>query len=127
MRSHSTSRTACTSRICIPGSTCSTLQATTTLASTGPSATDHIALSNRYHIMTTNSDNAPATGPHYFNLEWGLHAIMRLVQSVEFETVLAVGSGSGEQSRFFRHFGKEVFSINLTGNADYVGDFTKME
>ncbi len=77
--------------------------------------------------MAAKTDNAPAAGPHNFDLEWGLHAIMRLVEEYDFETVLDIGSGGGEQSRFFRHFGKEVFSINLTGNADYVGDFTQIE
>jgi SAM-dependent methyltransferase len=76
--------------------------------------------------MTPESDNAPAPGPHQFDLEWGLHAIMRLVEEYDFDTVLDIGSGGGEQSRFFRHFGREVFSINLTGSADYVGDFTQM-
>ncbi len=77
--------------------------------------------------MTAEPDTIPASGPHHFDLEWGLHAIMRVVEECDFQSVLDIGSGGGEQSRFFRHFGKDVFSINLTGNADYIGDFTQMK
>ncbi|MDB5809996.1 MAG: hypothetical protein JWN94_2118 [Betaproteobacteria bacterium] len=77
--------------------------------------------------MTGKTDSTPATPPHEFDLEWGLHAIMRVVEEHNFQTVLDIGSGGGEHSRFFRHFGKDVYSINLAGNADYVGDFTQMK
>jgi SAM-dependent methyltransferase len=76
--------------------------------------------------MTQKTDSAGATAMHHFDLEWGLHGIMRLVEEFDFDSVLDIGSGRGEHSRFFRHFGKEVYSINLTGDADYVGDFTQM-
>ena len=52
--------------------------------------------------------------------------MFRLLESYDFDTVLDIGSGEGEHTRFFRHFGKQVFSVDLRTGADYVGDFTKL-
>tara|TARA_R110002124_G_scaffold26374_6_gene94960 strand:- start:1045 stop:1785 length:741 start_codon:yes stop_codon:yes gene_type:complete len=64
-----------------------------------------------------------------FEINWGLHGILQLVTThhQNFKTVLDVGSGAGEHSRFFRLFGKDVFSIDLHEDADYVGDFLTYE
>lgn len=62
----------------------------------------------------------------HFHLDFGLHTMFRLLESYDFETVLDIGSGEGEHSRFLRHFGKQVFSVDLAAGADYVGDFTKL-
>lgn len=60
-----------------------------------------------------------------FNINWGLHGILQLITThhQNFNTVLDVGSGAGEHSRFFKLFGKQVFSMDLHEDADYVGDF----
>ena len=63
---------------------------------------------------------------HRFHLDFGLHSIFRLLDSYDFETVLDIGSGEGEHSRFLRHYGKQVYSVDLSDGADYVGDFTKL-
>ena len=62
----------------------------------------------------------------HFHLDFGLHTMFRLLESYDFETVLDIGSGEGEHSRFLRHFGKQVFSVDMEAGADYVGDFTQL-
>lgn len=52
---------------------------------------------------------------------------MRLLDSYQFQTVLDVGSGEGEHSRLLRHWGKEVFSVDLHEKADYQGDSLDLE
>ena len=71
------------------------------------------------------ADSGNARELHEFEINWGLHGILQLITShhQDFKTVLDVGSGPGEHSRFFRLFGKEVFSLDLHEDADYVGDF----
>jgi SAM-dependent methyltransferase len=76
--------------------------------------------------MTANESQPAAPAAHQFFFEWGVHAIMRLIEAYDFDTVLDIGSGQGEHARFFRHFGKEVYAVNLSGNADYVGDFNEL-
>jgi SAM-dependent methyltransferase len=61
-----------------------------------------------------------------FEFDWGVHTMMRLLDSYEFDTVLDVGSGAGEHSRFLRHFGKQVFTTDLHQSADYAGDFVQL-
>ena len=63
---------------------------------------------------------------HHFRLDWAVHTIMRLIEEYDFETVLDIGSGEGEHTRFFRHYGKEVYSVDLAPGADYVGDFNEL-
>lgn len=65
----------------------------------------------------------------HFNLFWGLHGLLQLVSKhhSEFETVLDIGSGAGEHSRFLQLFGKKTFSLDLHTSADYVGDFMTCE
>lgn len=62
-----------------------------------------------------------------FHMDWGVHSILRMLSSYQFDSVLDIGSGAGEHSRFFRHFGKQVFSVDLKKDADYVGDFMAVE
>ena len=62
-----------------------------------------------------------------FNLDWSAHAILQLVSAHEFQTVLDIGSGQGEHKRFLEFFGKEVFSVDIFNDADYVGDFMELE
>ena len=63
---------------------------------------------------------------HHFNLDWAVHTIFRLIEEYDFDTVLDIGSGTGEHTRFFRHYGKQVFSVDLGAGADYVGDFNEL-
>lgn len=63
---------------------------------------------------------------HHFQLDWSVNTILRLIEEYDFETVLDIGSGAGEHTRFFRHFGKQVFSVDLAPGADYVGDFNEL-
>ena len=60
---------------------------------------------------------------HEFHLHWGLHALLKLLRDYSFETVLDIGSGLGEHTRFFRLFNKQVTTCNLLPPADWVGDF----
>jgi SAM-dependent methyltransferase len=60
---------------------------------------------------------------HIFQLHWGLHALLKVLRDCSFETVLDVGSGTGEHARFFQLFGKKVSTCNLFSPADWVGDF----
>lgn len=60
-----------------------------------------------------------------FSLHWGLHALLKLLRDYRFETVLDVGSGTGEHARFLRLFDKKVSTCNLFPPADWVGDFLK--
>lgn len=64
-----------------------------------------------------------------FDITWGMHGLLQLVtlHHKDFKTVLDVGSGAGEHSRFFKLFGKQVFSLDLHEEADYVGDFMTYE
>jgi SAM-dependent methyltransferase len=58
-----------------------------------------------------------------FNIDWSLNTLLRLLDSYQFQTVLDLGSGEGEHTRLLRHWGKEVFSVDLHEKADYEGDF----
>lgn len=58
-----------------------------------------------------------------FLLNWGVHALLKLLRDYSFNTVLDVGSGIGEHKRFFELFGKKVVTCNLQGPADFLGDF----
>lgn len=58
-----------------------------------------------------------------FQLDWGLHALLKLLRDYSFETVLDVGSGCGEHARLFQLFGKKVSTCNLFPPANWVGDF----
>lgn len=76
-------------------------------------------------MTETQADTGNARELHEFEINWGLHGILQLISThhADFQTVLDVGSGPGEHSRFFRLFGKQVFSLDLYEKADYVGDF----
>lgn len=58
-----------------------------------------------------------------FQLNWGLHTLLKLLRDETFQTVLDIGTGSGEHKRAFELFGKDVTSNNLRHQADYTGDF----
>lgn len=64
-----------------------------------------------------------AQAPVQFNIDWSVLGIINLLAHHEFKTVLDIGSGRGEHARFMRHFGKDVYTIDLANDADYVGDF----
>jgi len=68
----------------------------------------------------------PSADRHEFRLDWGVHTMLRLISSYDFHTVLDIGSGPGEHARFLRHFGKQVFAVDESSSADYVGDFNKL-
>lgn len=72
---------------------------------------------------------SPARETLEFEITWGFHGLLQLISRHhgEFSTVLDIGSGAGEHSRFFRLFGKETFSVDLHETADYVGDFMTCE
>ncbi|TYP00176.1 methyltransferase family protein [Geothermobacter ehrlichii] len=73
--------------------------------------------------MEAGADSAPLN----FRLDWGVHTIFRLLSSYRFQTVLDIGSGSGEHKRFFEYFGKQVYSVDLFHQADYCGDFLEID
>ena len=60
-------------------------------------------------------------------MDWGVHAILRMLSSYEFDEVLDIGSGAGEHQRFFELFSKQVYSIDIDKQADYVGDFMEVD
>jgi len=62
-----------------------------------------------------------------FKLDWGTHAILRLLSRYKFNNILDIGSGEGEHKRLFEHFGKNVFSVDIVQTADYVGDFMEID
>ncbi len=76
------------------------------------------------HDASIPVDAAP--DPHHYRIDWGLHTLLRLLASYRFQSVLDIGSGRGEHSRLLRYYGKDVFSVDLNRDADYVGDFLEV-
>jgi len=62
-----------------------------------------------------------------FNIDWGVFAVLKLLSGFRFSSVLDVGSGEGEHKRLLEFFGKQVFSVDLVKDADYVGDFMDID
>lgn len=64
-----------------------------------------------------------------FTLDFGAHALLRLLTSYanDFSTLLDVGAGAGDHTKFLKLFGKEAYSIDLHEAADYQGDFLTYE
>ena len=62
-----------------------------------------------------------------FNIEWGLHALLKLIADSDFESVIDIGSGDGHHKRCLEYFGKKVYSVDMRKDADYVGDFLEVE
>ena len=64
-----------------------------------------------------------------FVLDFGAHALLRLLTSYasDFSTVLDIGSGGGEHAKFLRLFGKRAYTTDLHEEADYQGDFLTYE
>lgn len=61
-----------------------------------------------------------------FSIDWGLPCLLTST-SREFETVLDIGSGAGEHSRFLRYQGKDVKSVDFDKDADFFGDFMEID
>lgn len=59
-----------------------------------------------------------------FQLDWGAHAIFKLLSAFQFESVLDIGAGAGEHKRLFQYFNKKTYSVDLVKSADYQSDFT---
>lgn len=66
------------------------------------------------------------TKPH-FVIHWGLHALLKLLADNEFQTVLDIGSGEGQHKKFLEYFDKQVYSVDMATEADYVGDFLNID
>jgi len=62
-----------------------------------------------------------------FKLDWGMHLLMKLVETKDFNTVLDIGSGDGEHKRFLEHQGKIVKSVDFDKDADFRGDFMEID
>jgi SAM-dependent methyltransferase len=69
----------------------------------------------------------PARLAGEFRIDWGLHGLLRLLSAHQFSSVLDIGAGAGEHKRMFELFGKQVYSVDILKNADYVGDFIEVE
>ncbi len=83
----------------------------------------------RYNANIVNqkqTQNIPQQG-YSFKLDWALHCILRLLSNYEFKSVLDIGSGEGEHKKFLQLFGKNVFSVDILKNADYVGAFLEID
>jgi SAM-dependent methyltransferase len=50
----------------------------------------------------------------------------RLIQYPEIETILDIGSGSGEHAQLMRNHGKKVTTISLKQPADIIGDYSNL-
>ena len=79
--------------------------------------------SNTLHTKTPSTPDTKMS----FTLDWGVYAILQLLQDYQFNDSLDIGSGAGEHKRFLEFFGKKVFSVDILKNADYVGDFMEIE
>ena len=79
------------------------------------------------NIVNESSSQNAAQQRYSFKLDWALHCILRLLSNYKFTSILDIGSGEGEHKRFFQFFGKDVFSVDLSKNADYIGDFMDVE
>ena len=84
-------------------------------------------MSNNQENTITHSKTDNPLNDISFKLDWGSYAILRLISSYEFESVLDIGSGEGEHKRFFEFFNKKVFSVDMVKSADYIGDFLEVE
>ena len=63
----------------------------------------------------------------HFQLDWGTHAILKLLADYAFESVLDIGSGLGEHKRLFEYFGKKPVSVDIVQSADYCGNFLDID
>lgn len=63
----------------------------------------------------------------HFQIDWGIHALLRLVAEYEFQTVIDVGAGAGEHKRFLEYMGKDVKSVDFDKESDYRGDFMELD
>jgi len=62
-----------------------------------------------------------------FEIEWGVHALLKLLADFEFNDVIDIGSGDGHHRKCMEYFGKDVYSVDMAKNADYVGDFLEID
>ena len=77
----------------------------------------------RPRMETTVFAPRPPAPPPTFHIDWGLHTLMRLLSSYQFDTVLDIGSGESGHAGLLRYQGKTVTTIDLHRDADIVGDF----
>jgi len=70
----------------------------------------------------TDKFNYNVNSPLTFNIDWGVHGMLKMLSDYQFESVLDIGSGRGEHKRLFEAFGKKVFSVDVAHDADYQGD-----
>lgn len=63
------------------------------------------------------------------SIEWGLPALLQVVQHADPlpRTALDVGSGTGQHARLLRHFGIEVTTLDRNQSADICGDLLGMD
>jgi hypothetical protein len=62
-----------------------------------------------------------------FDIEWGVHALLKLLADFEFDEVIDIGSGDGHHKKLMEHQGKKVYSVDMVKDADYVGDFLEVD
>ena len=70
---------------------------------------------------------APPEDNVEFHIDWGMHLLMKLVETQDFHTVLDIGAGDGEHKRFLEYMGKDVRSVDFDKEADYQGDFMEID
>jgi SAM-dependent methyltransferase len=62
-----------------------------------------------------------------FHIEWGVHALLKLLADFEFDDVIDIGSGDGHHKKCMEYYGKNVLSVDMAKDADYVGDFLEID
>jgi len=67
--------------------------------------------------MTRHNPNIPLR-EEFQHLEFAGHAIQKLLDDYQFDTVLDIGCGSGEHSKIFKDYGKKVTAIDY-GKSPY--------
>lgn len=61
--------------------------------------------------MTKHNPNIPLK-KEFQHLEFASHAIQKLLDDYQFDTVLDIGCGSGEHSKIFKNYGKKVTALD---------------
>ena len=56
-------------------------------------------------------------------MRFGGECFKKLVRDYEFDTVLDIGSGAGEQADEFRHLGKKVVTVDIQKGADQCSEY----
>jgi SAM-dependent methyltransferase len=84
-------------------------------------------LNYNFNIVNESSSQRTVLRRYSFKLDWALHCILRLLSNYNFTSVLDIGSGEGEHKKFLQFFGKHVVSVDLSKEADFIGDFLEIE